>query len=423
MKIQVINKKNYFFVAVIGWISKVISASLSIINTRLLIELFDFKGFAAYSVIISLSGWVALLNFGIGPAIQNEISKYKSEGKDVKSLLSLSFSLILLIISISIPLLLLITLFIKKVLLSNYSFISIYSLYITLFFLLLAGITDIYYKILFAEYRGYLSNIYPALLSLFVLMFLIILKTLNIKDFNILLICVFSPYLIIFFLSHFTSLGFIKPKFDIKLFKEVIHIAKKFFLFAILSNSTLNIDYIVMSKIINEKDISIYNINMKIFNFIFMFYNTILFALWPVVSEIFYKKQFKKIDDKIFKTIKIGIFYLIIGFSLIYVFKKNIFNFISGKNIIVSYTTIILTAIYFLLRIWTDTFAIILQSMNELNIFIKVVPIQSIISMILMLFMGKLIGINGILLGLIISFLLTVAWILPYKYYNIRRFY
>jgi len=358
MKIQVINKKNYFFVAVIGWISKVISASLSIINTRLLIELFDFKGFAAYSVIISLSGWVALLNFGIGPAIQNEISKYKSEGKDVKSLLSLSFSLILLIISISIPLLLLITLFIKKVLLSNYSFISIYSLYITLFFLLLAGITDIYYKILFAEYRGYLSNIYPALLSLFVLMFLIILKTLNIKDFNILLICVFSPYLIIFFLSHFTSLGFIKPKFDIKLFKEVIHIAKKFFLFAILSNSTLNIDYIVMSKIINEKDISIYNINMKIFNFIFMFYNTILFALWPVVSEIFYKKQFKKIDDKIFKTIKIGIFYLIIGFSLIYVFKKNIFNFISGKNIIVSYTTIILTAIYFLLRIWTDTRAL-----------------------------------------------------------------
>ncbi|GIW23337.1 MAG: putative O-antigen transporter [Candidatus Sericytochromatia bacterium] len=417
---RTISIKNHYFVVWIGWISKVISTIFTLINTRLLIELVDINGFAAYSIVYSLVGWISLFNLGLPPAIQNEISKYRSKGKNIDQLLSLSFFLVIVITIIAIFLIFLITFIAKKYLLSNYTFVEFRTLYLSLFFLFFAGLTEIYYRILFAEQKGYLSNLYPSFIHIFTIIFLIALKTFNISDFNTVLVFTCFPYILIFFVSHFSAIKNNKPCFTISKFKSIYSKAKNFWIFAIMANLTLNIDYVIMSRILSPQDISIYNINMKIFNFIFVFYNTILLASWSNITEMYYKKEFSKIDSKILETLKIGLFILIIGTSLVLIFKDLVFKFISVNNLAVSYKAIILTALYFLLRIWTDTFAIVLQSMNNLDIFLKIVPIQAIISIITMRYFGSMFELNGIILGLIFSFILTTAWILPYKYYTIR---
>jgi len=57
--------------------------------------------------------------------------------------------------------------------------------------------------------------------------------------------------------------------------------------------------------------------------------------------------------------------------------------------------------------------AVALQALSEVGIFLKVVPLQALLSIGLQWTLAHRLGLNGILLGLILSFVLTVVWILP----------
>jgi hypothetical protein len=65
----------------------------------------------------------------------------------------------------------------------------------------------------------------------------------------------------------------------------------------------------------------------------------------------------------------------------------------------------------------------VLLSVNILKPFWILVPIQALISIFGQIYFAKIYGVDGILYGLILSFLLTVTWGLPYytKKYIFRR--
>jgi len=75
---------------------------------------------------------------------------------------------------------------------------------------------------------------------------------------------------------------------------------------------------------------------------------------------------------------------------------------------------IIIFGFYYLIRIWTDTYAMVLQSVSILKPFWILVPIQALISLFGQIYFVRMYRLNGILYGLILSFLLTVSWGLPY---------
>ena len=70
MKLNLLNFKTHYFIASVGWISKIISSIFLLINTRIFIELVYIEGFTVYHIIYSLFGWMSLLIFGFPPAIQ-----------------------------------------------------------------------------------------------------------------------------------------------------------------------------------------------------------------------------------------------------------------------------------------------------------------------------------------------------------------
>ncbi|WP_022854414.1 MATE family efflux transporter [Thermodesulfatator atlanticus] len=414
--------EKHHYIAFVGWISKIITAVLLLINTRILIDLIGIEGFAAHSIIFSLIGWLALFNLGLPNAVQNTISKYRVNKLSYAEILSVVEFLVITIFWIAIPVLFLLSYGVKKFLLNNYQFVNLLSLFISLFLIFLNGLTEIYSKILFAEHRGYLPNMYPAIISISIFFILVIFKFLGITKFNVVLCSYFIPYAFVFMLAHMQSVGFIFPKFNRLMIKELFSLSKKFFIFALLAALTLRVDYIIMSKILNAQEIAIYNVDFKVFSLFSVLYNTLLFALWPVMSELLHKKEFLLAKKKLFSTLKIGFALVICGTLFVIIFKNSLFQIITGrKELYLSYTTAILTGIYFLVRIWTDTFAAAVQSINEVSILIKTVPFQAFISLIGQWFFGSLYGINGIFLGLILSFLLTVAWILPIKFYKIIK--
>lgn len=421
--IKKIQLDKYHYVALSGWLAKIITVVFSLINTRMLLGLIGVDGFALYSIIFSLVGWLSLLNLAIPSAIQNTISKFRVAGKDLQELFQTILFIVIMIIVLGLPFLILLSNIVYNTLLINYQYlIDKNYLLIILFFLLLFGLSEIFNKILFALHKGYLPNIYPAIISIFSFFILYILQYKEIQNVNIVLTLFFTPYMVIFIVSYIQSIGLVKPKFNKAIFNIVFKLMKKFFIFALLAAFVLKVDYIIMSLVLKANEITIYNIDMRVFNLILFMYGTILAALWPVSSELFHRKDYKTIKLNIKKNILLGVFISILMGAIVLLFKDKIFSLISGKeSLTISLTTGFLTLIYIIIRIWTDSFATILQSMNEVNILIFTLPMQALISIISQYILGLHYGVNGIIIGLILSFLLTVVWVLPLKFYKLTK--
>jgi hypothetical protein len=84
-----------------------------------------------------------------------------------------------------------------------------------------------------------------------------------------------------------------------------------------------------------------------------------------------------------------------------------------GSGIAVSATLIVGFGIYYSIRVWTDTLAIVLQSMTKLLPLWLSVPVQAALSIGVQWYCVPRYGLYGVLAGLIVSFVLTVAWVFP----------
>ena len=74
---------------------------------------------------------------------------------------------------------------------------------------------------------------------------------------------------------------------------------------------------------------------------------------------------------------------------------------------------ILLLGLYQMVRVWSDTFAMVLQSMNALSHFWLWMPVQALLSIALQWLLAPAYGVYGVVFGLIVSFALTMVWVLP----------
>ncbi|MCD3060883.1 transporter, partial [Salmonella enterica subsp. enterica serovar Enteritidis] len=73
-----------------------------------------------------------------------------------------------------------------------------------------------------------------------------------------------------------------------------------------------------------------------------------------------------------------GVFFVGLGTLFIYVLKDYIYSIIAnGIDYNISGAVFVLLAVYFSIRVWCDTFAMLLQSMNQLKILWLIVPCQA----------------------------------------------
>ena len=117
---------------------------------------------------------------------------------------------------------------------------------------------------------------------------------------------------------------------------------------------------------------------------------------------------------KIRKYLWLGLGGMFIYTVLLVQFMPMIINILAPeKKIFIPATFILLLGFYYMIRIWTDTFAMILQSASKLKVLWMFVLIQAIISISLQFMFVHQWGLYGVVFGLIASFSLTVAWALP----------
>lgn len=414
------------FIASIGWINRIITAAIQIISIPLIIRVLGNNNYAVFAIITGLMMWYNLGDFGLGPSIQNEISRLRVVGENVNEFLRSIAIYIVLIGVLEVFVFSCGSFFLQDILLRKIpSQVPYYLLAVVGDLYILMVLFSIAFKIFFAEQRGYWAYIYQTIGVVGALIVVLVLIFLDV------------PYKLLWI-----SLGWIVPQTlaalaaflhvvplskwfsasDFKRFYKILSFAWRYNINTIGAAFVLGIDYIIMSQIVSANDIIIYNIFNKVYLFISFGYSTILAALWPVMAEaavVDDPTAIGKVNKMLLRNIFIGIGYILLTTLVILTMKKVIIGFFAGAQLMVSGLIIILFGIYYSIRVWVDTYNMAILSRNKITFIAATVPIQAAISIVFLYYFGTKFGIEGIVFGFLLCFLVTAAWILPCYYYSL----
>jgi len=405
-----------------AWISRVVSAAIQLLSVRIIIENLGTDQYAVFGLLTGLMGWYMLVEMGVGTSLQNFISEYRAKDQTyVKYIVSAGMVAFVLLFPL-LFILYILSPYLAPFFLKQFYFLSdaekikdffsIGSLFIA------ATIGGIAYRVWYAQQRGYISNLLTALGSLisFFGILTVTQSQLSNKLFlSLVMYALPSTILSIASLCYLTiknmNNGF---RWETEVVENLLRRAGRFWLLAIMAACVLQVDSIIISQFIEIKEIVIYLISTRIYGFIFFIYNAVLLALWPVFAEAIARNKWDIINRNLTNYLTAGISMMVVATSVLLWLMPFIVHILSpAEKIEVPLFFIIILGVYYLLRVWTDTFSMVLGSMNDLKPLWLFVPFQGMLSIFFQLILAPKYGVYGIVLGLIISFILTVAWGLP----------
>lgn len=423
------NVPKHLIIAASSWLSKIIIASVQLVSIKFLFEILGEEQFAVFTLLTGLLIWFSIADIGVGSSLQNYISelRVKNESYDsfIKAAIHILFASLIMFCCL---------LFILSGKLS-YLYLSSFSndvknesgsaFFIASVIFIAVGIGNVVYKILFAEQLGWKANVINAASYMLGLFGVFAIRYLNLNaNITVSLIVLYAPVALLPILyTLYRYIKVIKVNVSFDDYKSILSRSTGFLMFSFLSILVLQADYIVISQKLSATDIVKYTVTMKIFGLVFFIYTAVLQALWPLCAELRVKMQWDKLNKLVFINIFGGVLFISCSTLFIYFFKNSIYSIIAkDMDYHISGIVFVLLAVYFSLRVWCDTFAMLLQSMNQLKILWFIVPCQALLGGVAQWVLAGSYGIVGILSGLIISFSLTVFWGLPvYFIYKIKR--
>ena len=376
-------------------------------------------------VLISLQAWAMLGDLGISNALQNKIAKQRASEQGYDDYIIYSIIILGLIVLILLIILyifgadLLVDILPGEYIGKSSRIKLIISTLGTIYLLNTFGLIG--YKILYAEHKGYYANIISAVGSIMGLLGIYTLSLTNIGN-KILwasilwvgpaaLLSMTTTIMILVSRVNEVNLGKL-----VEVANEIKSLCINFFLLAIFSAITLQLDYLIIAKVMKDQDIITYSITTKILFTLVFFYTAISQVIYPKSAEAASNKNWKKVNLFLIEMIFSGFIIIIIGSIIGWVFKSEILTVLASSKIInITISLWVLLTIYLLIRVWTDSYSAVIQGIGDIKIFLYFIPIQAIISVSMQLILVKKYGLNGVVVGIIISFIATAAWILPMR--------
>jgi O-antigen/teichoic acid export membrane protein len=376
----------------------------------------DFAVFAAISGVLP---WLQLLDFGTGQYIQNKFSaqnESEQAQEQLRSVFLVVFAIAPILLAMIAPLVMTIVTRPLDPNASKLAFVFIGVIY--------PGqiAYTILIRVLYARYKTNVANGLLVLSSVISIGFFSISSEFFPRD-TLPIIAVTAPIfsstvLLIAALSRAWQNFAFNFLFGFKLnFLKTLSVIKASFPFALnslMGSLVLQTDYLIIPHTLENAEISLYAILMRIFGFALGIFSSGLIATAP-----YFATRHEKRIQWIFSLMAAGITGVFsIALVLILVPDQVLLLLAPGADFGLPTTTVLLLAAQQSLRVVSEVFATALIARGHVGIFIKFVPIQAALAIPLMWLLSRNFGINGLISATSISFLMTSCWILPMYYFR-----
>lgn len=416
---------SHALVAGSAWGGRLVIAVTQLVSIPLLIRYLGAEGYSLFAVAMSLQAWWLLTDIGIANSLQNYVSERRASSRGYADLVVNAAAVIVPIAIVCIVLLYFFAGELAAALLPNVPSMPLQGAALmvcsgVLFLLLTIG--NIAYKIFYAQHQGYWANLLPAFGSVIGLACLVFVDCFVIVDKLFWATLLWNgPTALLasgaFILLVVRALKSREGKFNVRLTLTLLRRGSQFGIFALLAALTLQIDYIVIGKLMSAREVMLYNISTKMLGFVSFFYLAIIQALWPICAEAAARKDWSKASALFRKALFLGAVIVLSGSAVLWLLHDQFVELLAPtQGLIIPFSFWSLLTFYALVRVWSDGYAMLLQSMSRMNIFMYYVPVQALICALGQWVLGSYFGLSGIVLGLIASFLLTSVWLLPKEY-------
>jgi O-antigen/teichoic acid export membrane protein len=407
-------------VVVSAWGSRIVAACSTIYSLRVLSQSLSAPEYAVFVVIVGLAGWFALADLGLGYAAQNAITGRLAEGRSGAGEVLSAYLMLMLATS-----LLVLALYVFR-----------HPIAATLFGKLLAPERqggDTFFrsalilvggasfamstKVLYAMHRGYVANAVAAFAPV-VGVGLLVLGISSADDKvtyavvalhgpNALTCCALA-------IQQIARAARERPSLPRETFQKLAKASGGFLAFNALGAAVLQIDYLVMSQKVGPVEIIQYYTTGKIFSFIAFFNQAVLFATWPTLTALYSTGDLPEIRRHLRRLMLLSSGVTLAATTAVLIAQDHLGAFLApGTALDLRGTVILGFGAVTLIRCLTDPFAIFLQSIGKLTPLIVCAAVQAMLSASLQWVLVDAFSIEGILLALLLSFVLTSAWALP----------
>lgn len=401
----------------LGWIARGAVLASALVNTRLFIELLGVDGFAAVSVVLSLTPWFALLHMGVPQAAQNAVSRRRGseEGHTEVGLAAARFAWLAL--AAAAPLSVALAWLVQQFLLEQHGDLSWGAIALLHFGMASMGVSLVFHQVMHAVHRSTWPVLAPGAQAVATTALLMAGTVAGWRSAWWVAGSIAGPMIAVFVASSLFARLSLRGPVDVAELRSLVVAGRPFAFFGLVGTVTLACDYLIMSRMLSSEAIAQYSVASRVFNAVLTLHAVLLSLAWTPIADRFAAHRHGAMRTLVRQLMLGGaLLALCVGLPLA-LFLEPIVRWLSAGNL--PPIPAALTASFFLLlvvRIWCDTFATVLLSCNQTNSIAGYIVWQCIVSLLAQTFLGWYWGASGIVLGMVLSFVLTAVWILPLRF-------
>jgi len=196
--------------------------------------------------------------------------------------------------------------------------------------------------------------------------------------------------------------------------KDLLNLGVKFFIIQIAAVLLYQTNNIIIAQLFGPAQVTPYNVAFKYFSVLMMGFSIIITPFWSAITEAWAKKEIDWIKKSMQKLIRIWVLLCLAGIVML-IFSPLIYKIWVGTKINISYSLSMLVAAWVLINSWNGIFGQFLNGTEKIKLQIYFGISGAILNVPLAIFLGKKLGIEGVLLANVILGIIG-AWIYPIQY-------
>jgi O-antigen/teichoic acid export membrane protein len=406
------------------------SIAISLVLVPLTIHYVNPTKYGIWLTLSSMVSWFGFFDIGFGNGLRNKFAEAKAKGqyKLARIYVSTTYAILVIIIVAVLLLFFCINPFLNwsKILNTPSDMaeeLSVLAIIVFLFFCM-QFVLQLITTILNADQRPAKASFFNFLGSLFSLIVIYILtKTTSGNliylglSFALTQVLVLTASSIWYYTHEYRryapSIKYIRFRFA----RNLMTLGLKFFIIQVAFVILYETSIIIIAQLFGPAEVTPYNIAYKYFSVVPMVFGIIMIPFWSAYTEAYVKKDFDWIRASIKKIMLIWLLFSI-GALIMLFFSDKIYRLWVGPDIKVPFLLSATIVFYIIINSWNAIFSVFLNGVGKIKLQLYSAIAGSLINIPLAIFLGKQIGISGVVLSTCLLGIANAIWS-PVQYFKI----
>ncbi len=397
-----------------SFIIKGVSIVLSLVKVPILLSYLNAEKYGVWLTIASIIMWVQHFDLGLGHGLRNKFAaalakgdKQKAAGLVSTAYFSMSFIMVVLF------LLLLPTAYILDwTRIFNITSIPSSELSNTIAFVLLMFVLRFIFQlisvILKADQRPALSDIFLPIESAISLIMIVLLKYFFKDSLFWASIAIALPPVVVLLIGNiyffYKEYKYCKPnikRYNKAYLRDIYSLGIKFFVGQMLMIIMFQSSNLILSIVVDPKEVTIYNIANTYFQLPLTFFMIILTPFWSAITEAYIKDEFDWIKNNMLHLKKIAILFSS-GLIIMLLISDFAFKLWIGDKVAIPFNLSIGFVIYNIIVLFLSPYNYFINGVSKLHLGLRIAVYKSLVFIPVAIYFVKLHGSLGLIIALLI---------------------